>query len=105
MTEEQFESQIMTLLPKASDAAVTAWTKYGEEITTQLFNYGTQFTFNYFELRGAARKLTDGWSLDNIAQYTLENGGSATVEEHEKFAATLQEFQESEQKSLGMRME
>ena len=134
MKKEQFESRIRVLLPEVTDEAVTAWTKYaeeldqdeveaedlfydknyieltlvkqhyGEEITTQLFNYGTQFTFNYFELRGAARKLADGGSLDDIAKYTLENGGSATMEEHEEFAVALRKFQTSEQKSFGMRM-
>ena len=134
MKKEQFESRIRALLPEVTDEAVTAWTRYaeeldqdeveaedlfydenyieltlvkqhyGEEITTRLFNYGTQFTFNYFELRGAARKLADGWPLDDIAKYTLENGGSATMKEHEEFAATLREFQKSEQEPFGMRM-
>ena len=134
MKKEQFESRIRALLPEVTDEAVTALTKYaeeldqdeveaedlfydenyieltlvkqhyGEEITTRLFNYGTQFTFNYFELRGAARKLADGWPLDDIAKYTLENGGSATMKEHEEFAATLREFQKSEQEPFGMRM-
>ena len=135
MKKEQFENRLRALLPKVTDEAVTAWTKYaeeldqdeveaedlfydenyielslvkqhyGEEITTRLFNYGTQFTFNYFELRGAARKLADSWPLEDIAKYTLENGGSATVDEHEEFAAALREFQKSEQELPGMRME
>ena len=134
MNKEEFKSRIRVLLPEVTDEAVTAWTKYaeeldqdeveaedlfydenyieltlvkqhyGEEITTQLFNYGTQFTFNYFELRGAARKLADGWPLDDIAKYTLENGGSATMEEHEEFAAALRKFQTSERESFSMRM-
>ncbi len=134
MRKEEFESWIRALLPEATDEAVTAWTKYGEElnqdkaeaedlfydenyieltlvkqhhgeeITTQLFNYGTQFTFNHFELRGAARKLTDGWPLEDVAKYTLENGSSATVEEHEEFTAALRKFRKSEQKLSGMRM-
>ena len=134
MKKEQFENRIRVLLPEVTDEAVTAWTKYakeldqdeveaedlfydenyieltlvkqhyGEEITTQLFNYGTQFTFNYFELRGAARKLADGWPLDDIAKYTLENGGSATMEEHEEFAAALREFQKSVQEPFGLQM-
>ena len=134
MKKEQFESRIRALLPEVTDEAVTALTKYaeeldqdeveaedlfydenyielslvkqhyGEEITTQLFNYGTQFTFNYFELRGAARKLADSWPLEDIAKYTLENGSSATMEEHEEFAAALREFQKSEQEPLGIRM-
>ena len=77
---------------------------YGEEIATRLFNYGTQFTFNYFELRGSAAKLADGWSLEDIADYTLENGCSATSEEQEEFANALRIFQASEQKLPGMRM-
>ena len=134
MKKEQFESRIRGLLPEVTDEAVTAWTRYaeeldqdeveaedlfydenyielslvkqhyGEEITTRLFNYGTQFTFNYFELRGAARKLADSWPLEDIAKYTLENGSSATVEEHEEFAATLREFQKSEQESFSLQM-
>ena len=134
MKKEQFESRIRALLPEVTDEAVIAWTRYaeeldqdeveaedlfydenyielslvkqhyGEEITTRLFNYVTQFTFNYFELHGAARKLADGWPLDDIAKYTLENGGSATMKEHEEFAATLREFQKSEQEPFGMRM-
>ena len=134
MRKEEFESRIRVLLPDVTDEAVTAWTMYaeeleqdefetenlfydenyieltlvkqhhGEEIATQLFNYGMQFTFNYFELRGAARKLADGWPLEDIAKYTLENGSSATVEEHEEFAAALREFQKSEQKPFGLQM-
>ena len=134
MKKEQFENRVRALLPEVTDEAVTAWTRYGEEldqdeveaedlfydenyielslvkqhygeeITTRLFNYGTKFTFNYFELRGAARKLADDWPLQDIAQYTLENGGSATMEEHEEFAATLREFQKSEQEPFGLQM-
>ena len=80
---------------------------YGEEIATRPFNYGTQFTFDYFELRGSAAKLADGWPLEDIADYTLENGCSATSEEQEEFANALRIFQASEaseQKLPGMRM-
>ena len=134
MRKEEFENRIRALLPEATDEAVTAWTRYGEEldqdevepedlfydenyieltlvkqhygeeITTRLFNYGAQFTFNYFELRGAARKLADGCPLEDIAKYTLENGSSVTVEEHEEFVAAIRKFQESEQESLGLQM-
>lgn len=67
----------------------------GEEIATQLFNYGTQFTFNYFELRGAASKLVNGWTLENIAKDTVENGCDAAPEEHREFLEALQVFQAS----------
>lgn len=134
MQREQFENRIRRLLPKVTDEAMTSWTAYagelhqdgvepetefydenyielslvqqhyGEEIATQLFNYGTQFTFNYFELRGAASKLANGWSLEKIAKFTLENDCDATPEEHEEFVAALRTFQMSEQEPSGMRM-
>lgn len=119
MQKEQFENLIRHLLPEATDEALDAWTTYanelseddvepeaelydksyveltlikqhcGEEIATQLFNYGTQFTFNYFELRGAASKLVNGWTLENIVKDTVENGCDATPEEHQEFLETL----------------
>lgn len=125
MQKEQFENLIRHLLPEATDEALDAWTTYanelseddvepeaelydksyveltlikqhcGEEIATQLFNYGTQFTFNYFELRGAASKLVNGWTLENIVKDTVENGCDATPEEHQEFLETLQVFQAS----------
>ena len=134
MRKEEFESRIRALLPEVTDEAVTAWTRYaeeldqdeveaedlfydenyieltlvkqhyGEEITTRLFNYGTQFIFNYFELRDAAKKLADGWPLEDIAKYTLEDGCSTTAEERKELAAALREFQKSELESPGMRM-
>ena len=127
MQREEFESRVRDLLPKVTDKAMAAWTRYaeeldqdgvepeadhydenyvelalvkqhhGEEIATQLFNYGEHFTFNYFELRGAARRLADGWTLANIEAYALENGCDATPEEHEEFVETLRAFRISEQ--------
>lgn len=127
MRREEFESRVRALLPEVTDKAMAAWTRYaeeldqdgveletdhydenyveltlvkqhyGEEITTQLFNYGEHFTFNYFELRGAARRLADGWTLAGIEAYTLENGCDATQEEHEEFVETLRAFRISEQ--------
>lgn len=125
MQKEQFENLIRRLLPEAMGEALDAWTTYadelsqddvepeaelydksyveltlikqhcGEEIATQLFNYGTQFTFNYFELRGAASKLVNGWTLENIAKDTVENGCDAAPEEHREFLEALQVFQAS----------
>lgn len=125
MQKEQFENLIRRLLPEATDEALDAWTTYanelseddvepeaelydksyveltlikqhcGEEIATQLFNYGTQFTFNYYELRGAASKLVNGWTLENIVKDTVENGCDATPEEHQEFLEALQVFQAS----------
>ena len=125
MQKEQFENLIRHLLPEVTSEAIDAWTTYadelsqddvepepelydksyveltlikqhcGEEIATQLFNYGTQFTFNYFELRGAASKLVNGWTLENIVKDTVENGCDATPEEHQEFLEALQVFQAS----------
>ena len=125
MQKEQFENLIRHLLPEVTGEAIDAWTTYAdelsqddvepepelydksyveltlikqhcsEEIATQLFNYGTQFTFNYFELRGAASKLVNGWTLENIVKDTVENGCDATPEEHQEFLEALQVFQAS----------
>lgn len=96
MQRKEFENRIKSLLPKAADDVVESWAEYateldqdgteaaadfydknyialllvkqrrGEEIATQLFNFGKRFTFNYFELQGAAEKLEAGWSLDDL---------------------------------------
>ena len=134
MKKEQFENRIRALLSEATEEAVATWIRYGEEldqdevepedlfydenyielslvkqhygeeITTRLFNYGTQFIFNYFELRDAAKKLADDWPLEDIAEYMLEDGWSTTAEERKELAVALREFQKSELESPGMRM-
>ena len=127
MRKEEFENRIRSLLPKATDKALTAWTTYadeivqegveteadfydknyvelslikrhyGEEIPTRLFNYGEHFTFNYFDLRGAAARLVAGWPLGEIEKCSIKDGCDATQEEYEEFTAALRAFQESEQ--------
>lgn len=134
MQREQFEKRIRSLLPEATDEAMDAWTAYadelsredvepeaelydksyveltlikqhcGEQVATQLFNYGDQFTFNYFELRGAASRLVSGWTLKDIAKDAVENGCDATPEEYEEFVDALQAFQMSDQEPPGMQM-
>ena len=64
----------------------------GEPTAASLFNYGEQFVFNYFELRGAAAKLTEGWTLEQIRDYTIENGCDPTEEEYRESAQALQAF-------------
>ena len=64
----------------------------GEQTATSLFNYGEHFVFNYFELRGAAAKLTEGWTLEQIRDYTIENGCDPTDEEYRESAQALQAF-------------
>ena len=64
----------------------------GEAVAASLFNYGEQFVFNYFELRGAAAKLTEGWTMEQIRDYTIENGCDPTDEEYRESAQALQAF-------------
>ena len=121
-------------MPEATDEAMNAWTAYadelsredvepeselydksyveltlikqhcGEQVATRLFNYGDQFTFNYFELRGAASRLVSGWTLEDIAKDAVENGCDATPEEYEEFVDALQTFQMADQEPPGMQM-
>lgn len=104
MTREDFERRLRNLLPDVSDQAMKNWLEYagaldrdgteteseifdrsyvelalikrhqGAETAAALFNYGEKFVFNYFELRGAARLLTEGWPLERISGYAVENG-------------------------------
>lgn len=134
MQREEFESRVRDLLPAATDGAMAAWTRYAEEldqdgveletdyydenyvelalvkqhygteIAAQLFNYGECFTFNYYELRGAARRLADGWTLADIEKYTIENGCDATQEEHEEFVEALRIFRRFEQGPSNVQM-
>ena len=126
MKKEQFESRIKELLPQTTEPALRAWTEYiqslekeevdpasdlfdrvyvelslikqhqGEETAAKLFNHGEHFVFNYFELRGAASKLAEGWSLDKICSYTVKNGCDATQEEDEESRAALHAFQQEQ---------
>lgn len=128
MQRKEFENRIKNLLSKAADDVVESWAAYateldhygtevtadfydknyiamllvkqrhGEEIATQLFNFGKCFTFNYFELQGAAEKLEAGWSLDETVKYTVENGCDAVPEEQKAFWDALTAFWEEENK-------
>ena len=104
MQKNEFEVMVKELLPDVTAQAMEKWTQYAQELeqdgtekqsdlydaayvelqlikehqgepaAASLFNYGEQFVFNYFELRGAAAKLTEGWTLEQIRDYTIENG-------------------------------
>lgn len=130
MQREQFESKLQALLPDASAAALRKWTEYaheldqdgtepevnfydtsyvelslvkqyqGVEVATALFNYGEHFVWNPFELRGAARLLTKGWSLEKIRTYAIENGCDSTAEEYEESREALRALQNSQQSNL-----
>ena len=68
----------------------------GEQTATSLFNYGEHFVFNYFELRGAAALLTDGWALDKIRDFVIKSDCDPTQEEYEESQSALRDFRKSE---------
>ena len=76
----------------------------GEPTAASLFNYGEQFVFNYFELRGAAAKLTEGWTLEQIRDYTIENGCDPTDEEYRESAQALQAFRSQQEHTFSGEM-
>ena len=76
----------------------------GEAVAASLFNYGEQFVFNYFELRGAAAKLTEGWTLEQIRDYTIENGCDPTDEEYRESAQALQAFRSQQAHTFSGKM-
>ena len=134
MQKNEFEVMVKELLPDVTEQAMKKWTQYAQELeqdgtekecdfydaayvelwlikehqgepaATRLFNYGEQFVFNYFELRGAAAKLTEGWTLDEIRQYTLENGGDPTEEEYRESAQALQVFRSQQEHAFSGEM-
>ena len=130
MRKEEFESRIRELLPDVSEKAMDRTISYieeldqeteecaeslydafyvelalvkrdrGAEIAKALFDYGENFTFNFFELRGAARLLVNGWSLEQVEAYTVENGCDATLGEAIESRSALQAFQNGNQDFL-----
>ena len=126
MQKEQFEARIKELLPNMTEQAMDKWEDYaqylveeeeetsdffydavyvelclikqhqGEQTATSLFNYGEHFVFNYFELRGAAALLTDGWALDKIRDYVIKRDCEPTQEEYEESQNVLRDFRKSE---------
>ena len=130
MRREEFESRIRELLPDVSEKAMDRTISYieeldqeteecaeslydafyvelalvkrdhGTEIAGALFDYGENFTFNFFELRGAAQLLAQGWPLDRIEAYTVENGCDAAPEETVESRSALHAFQNGNQNFL-----
>lgn len=64
---------------------------YGVDVAAELFNYGAQYTFNPYELRGAAGLMAEGWTIDQIANHLIERGFEPPFCEY-----TLEEEEESE---------
>ena len=105
MRKEEFDFRVRLLLPQVSETALEGYTQlaedpeveetmgrstfydslyvdlalvkrdHGEAIATDLFNYAETYTFNPFELRGAARLIADGWKIPEIANHMIEHGG------------------------------
>ena len=126
MQKEQFETRIKELLPNMTEQAMDKWEDYaqylleeeeetsdffydavyvelclikqhqGEQTATSLFNYGEHLVFNYFELRGAAALLTDGWALDKIRDFVIKSDCDPTQEEYEESQNALRDFRKSE---------
>ena len=126
MQKEQFETRSKELLPNMTEQAMDKWEDYaqylleeeeetsdffydavyvelclikqhqGEQTATSLFNYGEHFVFNYFELRGAAALLTDGWALDKIRDFVIKSDCDPTQEEYEESQNALRDFRKSE---------
>lgn len=126
MQKEQFETRIKELLPNMTEQAMDKWEDYaqylleeeeetsdffydavyvelclikqhqGEQTATSLFNYGEHFVFNYFELRGAAALLTDGWALDKIRDFVIKSDCDPTQEEYEESQNALRDFRKPE---------
>ncbi len=126
MQKEQFETRIKELLPNMTEQAMDKWEDYaqylleeeeetsdffydavyvelclikqhqGEQTATSLFNYGEHFVFNYFELRGAAALLTDGWALDKIRDFVIKSDCDPTQEEYEESQNALRDFRKLE---------
>ena len=126
MQKEQFETRLKELLPNMTEQAMDKWEDYaqylleeeeetsdffydavyvelclikqhqGEQTATSLFNYGEHFVFNYFELRGAAALLTDGWAQDKIRDFVIKSDCDPTQEEYEESQNALRDFRKSE---------
>ena len=105
MRKEEFDFRVRLLLPQVSETALEGYTQlaedpeveetmgrstfydslyvdlalvkrdHGEIVATDLFNYADFYTFNPFELRGAARLIADGWEIPEIATHLIEHGG------------------------------
>ena len=134
MQKNEFEAMVKELLPDVTEQAMEKWTQYAQELekdgtekecdlydaayvelwfikehqgeptATRLFNYGEQFVFNYFELRGAAAKLTAGWPLEQIRDYTIENGCDPTGEEYRESVQALQAFRSQRENTFSGEM-
>ena len=134
MQRNEFEAMVKELLPDVTEQAMEKWTQYAQELeqdgtekasdlydaayvelhlikdhqgeptAESLFNYGEQFVFNYFELRGTAAKLTEGWTLEQIRDYTIENDCDPTGEEYRESVQALQAFRDQQAHTFSGKM-
>lgn len=76
----------------------------GEEIARELFDAGQHFTFNPFEVRGAARLLKEGMAMEDVIQKAMDGFCDRTPQEYlqtekyklEPFKATSKKRHEPE---------
>ena len=122
MQKEQFEERIKALLPDTTAQAMESWTQYahewgqeeietesnfydaayvnlelvkqhqGEKIATELFDYGEKYVLHHFSLRGAAAKLADGQTMEEIVTCVNEGNCDPTDEEVRESETALQAF-------------
>lgn len=132
MQKEAFAARLRALVPRTSGAALQHFISYagelgrdgaelsgdfydafyvelslvkrdhGEQIAETLVNYGEQFTMNPFELRGAARLAAQGWPLEKIEAYIVENGCAPTQEEAAESRAVLSAFRSGHMDAVPM---
>lgn len=132
MKQAEFEQRMRELLPTLSEKAMANWNVFAEELdrggtipmgkfydqvyvelslvvqhqgeqtASALFNYGEQFTWNPFEIRGAASLAMQGIPLDQIRQMALEDGCDCSQEELLESRAALEKFQVEAAEDTGM---
>jgi hypothetical protein len=122
MDSKEFENRIAELLPEANEAATQSWIMYaneldavgaeqtevfftdlfielslasehyGKEIALQLFDLGTSFTLNPFEVRGAAKHLRDGGAESEIEKLAVDGYFFTDTEEMQEYQNAKEAF-------------
>ena len=105
MQRNEFETMVKELLLDVTAQAMEKWTQYAQELEQD----GTEkasdlYDAAYVELRGAAAKLTEGWTLEQIRDYTIENGCDPTGEEYRESVQALQAFRDQQEHTFSGEM-
>ena len=132
MTKDMFSDRMRELLPHPSEAALSTYTgyaeeldeygtirdhefydqlyaafclvtrRYGPETASTLFDYGERFTFNPFEVTEAARLLSEGRTLDEIGAISVSDSLDVTPEDREACKAILERLKTEDPSYPGM---